>query len=482
MLTSLLPALIAFAAPLTPVAPAVAAQPVVDAAAVDAVVRRYREETALPGVAVVVIRGPTVVHAAGYGHTPDGEAVSEHTVMAAASVSKSFTALAVVQLAESGRIRLDDPVRDHLPEFAPADPRAADITVRRLLDQTSGLSDTTFRSFSGPRVDTLTEAVAAMRDARLAAAPGTAWAYHNPNFQVAARLVEVVAGVPFADYLRQHVFAPLGMRDSRTVDTERDLPPSARGHLKVLGAAVPLPEPPAFGNGSGGVLTSAHDLAAWLIAQHNGGRGPDGTSIATPESITAMHTPSAVSDSYGLGWFIGTTPSGAPLVDHGGDLFTSTAYQALLPGSGYGIAVLANTGLQYGDAQAIGERLIALIEGRPPLPVDDPYVVTDVVLLVLTAAVVALTARGVVRSRRWAARRSRNLWTVARLLPWVLPLVLLVTIHRVVGYLYRGRDVAWLQVLYLYPTFMLLLGVTTLGCAAVLVTRAFALRRPLAPR
>ncbi|MEV1118473.1 serine hydrolase domain-containing protein [Actinosynnema sp. NPDC049800] len=468
MFTSILPALLISATSLT-------APPTVDGAAIDAVVRQYREQTALPGVAVAVTRGATVVHTAGYGHTPDGDAVTEHTTMAAASVSKSFTALAVMRLVESGRIRLDDPVRAHLPEFTMADPRAADITVRHLLDQTSGLSDTTHRSFSGPPVHTLAEAVAAMRDSTLAAAPGARWEYHNPNFQVAARLVEVVGGVPFADHLRRHVFDPLGMADSRTADTARDLPPSAEGHVKVLGLPVALPEPPAFGNGSGGVLTSAHDLAAWLIAQNNGGRGPDGTSIATPESITETHTPTAASQSYGLGWFVGVTASGAPLVDHGGDLFTSTAYQALLPGSGYGIAVLANTGMLHGDAQAIGARLVALVEGRQPAPVDDPSVAVDAVLLALALASAALTGRGVARSRRWAARRRSTGWAVARLVPLALPLLLTATVHRVVGYLYRGRDVAWLQVPYLYPTFMVALAVTALGCVALLAARVVAL-------
>ncbi|XVS61135.1 serine hydrolase domain-containing protein [Actinosynnema sp. CA-299493] len=349
--------------------------------------------------------------------------------------------------------------------------------MRHLLDQTSGLSDTTNRSFSEPPAHTLAEAVAAMRDSALTAAPGTRWEYHNPNFQVAARLVEVVGGLPFADHLRREVFEPLGMADSRTADTARDLPPSAEGHVKVLGLPVALPEPPAFGNGSGGVLTSAHDLAAWLIAQNNGGRGPDGTSIATPRTITATHTPSAVSESYGLGWFVDVTASGAPLVDHGGDLFTSTAYQALLPASGYGIAVLANTGMRHGDAQAIGARLVALVEGRQPPPVDDPYPVADAVLLVLALVVAGLAVRGAVGSRRWAARRRSTAWTVARLLPPVLPLLLVVTVHRVVGYLYRGRDVAWLQVPYLYPTSMVLLSVAALGCAAVLAARLVALAR-----
>ncbi|MFG3707124.1 serine hydrolase domain-containing protein [Micromonospora sp. NPDC047670] len=467
---------VALAAAPTP-APPVDPPAGIDAGAVDALVREYREETGLPGVAVAVTRGTAVVHAAGYGHTPAGDPVTAHTPMAVASVSKSFTALAVLQLVEAGRIRLDGPVHRHLPEFTMADPRAATITVRQLLDQTSGMSDTTFPAFSRRQPGSLREAVAGMRTARLAADPGTRWEYHNPNFQVAARLVEVVSGLPFDEYLRTRVFAPLGMADSRTLDVARELPPSARGHLMILGAAVAVPEPPAFGNGSGGVLSSAHDMAAWLIAQGNQGRGPDGTAIVSPAGLATLHRPSAVSGSYALGWFVERTASGAPMVAHGGDLFTSTAYQALLPTSGHGIAVMANTGLAYGHASALAERLVAMVEGAPAPSAGTPLVAVDAALLVLAVAAAVLAGRGVRRSRRWAAGRTVRPWTLVRLLPLLAPPLLLASVHRVVGWLYRGRDVAWVQVAYIYPTFMVLLVTATLGCAAVLVARLVRLGR-----
>ncbi|MFG3698101.1 serine hydrolase domain-containing protein [Micromonospora sp. NPDC047620] len=466
-------ALAASPAPAAPAAPPVG----IDAAAVDAAVRQYRDATGLPGVAVAVTRGTEVVHAAGYGHTPAGDPITAHTPMAVASVSKSFTALAVMQLVEAGRVELDGPVHRHLPEFTMADPRAARITVRQLLDQTSGMSDTTFPAFSRPQPGSLREAVAGMRTARLAAAPGTRWEYHNPNFQVAARLVEVVSGLPFDEYLRKRVFAPLGMTDSRTLDVAADLPSSARGHLVILGEPVALPEPPAFGNGSGGVLSSARDMAAWLIAQGNQGRGPDGAAVVSPAGLATLHRPSAVSSSYALGWFVETTGSGAPMIAHSGDLFTSTSYQALLPASGHGVAVMANTGLAYGHASALAERLVALIEGTPAPSAGTPLVVVDAVLLVLAVASAALAGRGVLRSRRWATGRAVRPWTLVRLLPLVAPLVLLASIHRVVGWLYRGRDVAWIQVAYIYPTFMVLLATATLGCVAVLVARLVRLGR-----
>ncbi|MFE3455082.1 serine hydrolase domain-containing protein [Nonomuraea sp. NPDC059194] len=427
-------------------------------AQVDAYVADYQEKTGLPGVAVAITKGTRVIHARGYGTTASGAPVTADTPMAVASVSKSFTSLAVMQLVEKGVVELDRPVRGYLPEFAMADPRAAAITVRQLLHQTSGMDDTTFHEKSLPQPDSLKGAVARLRDAKLAAAPGTAFSYHNTNYQVAARLVEVVSGEPFAAYLKRHVFGPLGMRHSTTIDTERDLPDSARGHLVFLGHAFAMPEPAGFGNGSGGVLSSASDMARWLIAQNGG--------ILSPASVKELRTPSKQNDSYALGWSLGTTKRGTPVIGHGGDLFTSTAEQLLIPGSGYGIAVTANTGMAFDDSSTLLDGLVAMIEGGTPEDPSSPYLATDVVFALLTLATVGLAVRGVVRSRRWAARRTG--WGRLWVLPSLAPLALCAAVVPIFRVLARGSDIMWIQVAYLYPSFMLWL--VTAAAAGVIVT------------
>ncbi|MBB2912578.1 CubicO group peptidase (beta-lactamase class C family) [Streptosporangium becharense] len=486
-------------------------------AAVDAFVTEYREATGLPGAAVAITRGTEVVHVAGYGETASGDPVTADTRMAVASVSKSFTSLAVMQLVAEGRIELDGPVRGHLPEFRMADPRAAEITVRQLLNQTSGMADSAFPEKSLPQPDSLEGAVKRLENARLAAAPGTVFSYHNTNYQVAARLVEVVSGESFADYLDAHVFAPLGMRDSGTIDTERDLPASARGHLRILGGAVAVPEPPGFGNGSGGVISSANDMARWLIAQNDAARGDsargdsargdttqndatrndttqndatrndaarddtarnhptrsdvtrDGDGVIPAGSVTEMRTPSAQNRRYALGWVLGETERGTPVVRHGGDLFTSTAEQLLMPGSGYGVAVMANTGMAFADSGALMDGLVAMIEGERPEVPSSPHLLIDVAFALATLTTAGLTARGVARSGRWAARRrGRRRWSLLRLLPYLLPLALCVEIAPIFRFLARGRDIMWIQVVYLYPTFMIWL-VTAAAAGTVLV-------------
>ncbi|MGP4103983.1 serine hydrolase domain-containing protein [Nonomuraea sp. KM90] len=113
----------------------------VDTVAIDRCVPAYLNRNGIPGAAVAVVSRDGVVHVAGYGRDSDGADVTEDTAFPVASVSKSFTAVAVLRLVEQGTVRLDDPVVTYLPEFAMADPRARQITVRNLLDQTSGLDD-----------------------------------------------------------------------------------------------------------------------------------------------------------------------------------------------------------------------------------------------------------------------------------------------------------------------------------------------------
>ncbi|PBO26122.1 hypothetical protein CLM85_00790 [Streptomyces albidoflavus] len=236
--------------------------------------------TGVPGATVTVTRGDRVVLAAGYGHTAAGEPMTARTPVPVASLSKAMTALAVTTLAEEGRVDLDAPVRDQLPEFAPDDARAARITPRQLLDQTSGMADSTHPDLALPQPSTLKAAVAALHGTRLATDPGTAWHYHNTNYAVAARLVETATGTPYAEHLRRSLFAPLGMTGTGTVDTTADMPDGARGYVRAYGRTIERAHPRLFTAGGFGVVSTAGDLGKWLIAQHTEGTSATGRRAA----------------------------------------------------------------------------------------------------------------------------------------------------------------------------------------------------------
>ncbi|MBE3008416.1 beta-lactamase family protein [Microbispora sp. NEAU-D428] len=386
---------------------------------VDRYVRDYIRRTDLPGALVTVVKGDRVVYAAGHGHTAGGEAITADTPMPLASLSKSFTALAVLRLADEGRIDLDVPVRRYLPEFTMADPRAEKITVRQLLQQTSGMSDRTFPELTLPAPDDLKGAVAMLGTAPLAAAPGTRMIYHNPNYAVAARLAEVVSGTPFADLMAATVFTPLGMTSTRTVDTTEELPGAGAGYIRAYGRVIERAHPKWFVNGSYGVVSTAHDLAEWLITQN-------GHGDALPRGLVkATQTPSGVGGStYGMGWSAERTAGGAPMLRHTGWLLTHNSAQTLLPAGGYGIAVVTNTGMISGDdALIISDGLVDMIEGRPAAGAMPFTTKADPWLGGMSLLTLGLGVAGVLRSRRWARRRAhRPAWRViARLVPYALP-------------------------------------------------------------
>jgi CubicO group peptidase (beta-lactamase class C family) len=419
---------------------------------VDGYVRAYLDHTGLPGAAVAVTHGTDVVRVAGYGHDATGAPLTASTRLPIASLSKSMTAFAVLQLAEAGRIGLDEPVTRYLPDFRLADPRGGRITVRMLLDQTSGMADSAFPDLKLPQPHTLAEAVTRLRDAPLASEPGIEFHYHNPNYEVAARIVEVVAGQPFAEHLRTKLFAPLGMTASSTVDAP---PAGTEGYVRAFGIAVPVSEPDWFTGGSHGVLSTAEDLARWLVAQQNGG------GVVSPASAALAHTPAPGRD-YALGWRVRDGR-----VSHTGELFTHTAAQVLLPG-GYGIAVVANTGMALdNEAELLAQGLASLLAGGAPEPALPAGVIADRVLAALALVAVGLAIVGVRR-----ARRKPRWW---RIVPPLLPLVPLVFLPQLLGWVFAGRRGTYAQVLYVWPGLVVALGVATLAGVVVAAARVRAL-------
>ncbi len=408
-------------------------RPGLTAESVDRYVRDYIRRTDLPGAVVTVVKGDRVVYAAGHGDTAGGEAITADTPMPLASLSKSFTALAVLRLADEGRIDLDAPVRRYLPEFTMADARAEKITVRQLLQQTSGMSDRTFPELTLPAPDDLKSAVAMLRTAPLAAAPGTRMIYHNLNYAVAARLAEVVSGTPFADFMAATLFTPLGMTSTRTVDTTEELPGAGAGYVRAYGQVIERAHPKWFVNGSYGVVSTADDLAKWLITQNGHG------DALSRDLVETTQTPSGVGGStYGMGWSAERTAGGAPMLRHTGWLLTHNSAQTLLPGDEWGIAVVTNTGMISGDdALIISDGLVDLIEGRPDAGAVPFTTEADPWLGGLSLLNLALGVAGVLRSRRWAGRRAhRRVWRViARLVPYALPVAFYLGLAELAGVL-----------------------------------------------
>jgi CubicO group peptidase (beta-lactamase class C family) len=406
-----------------------AAPPPLDTARVDQYAREYVRRQGLAGVGVAVVRDGRVLYAQGYGHDSRGGPVTAHTPMAIASLSKSFTAMAVMRLVEEGAIALDDPVTDHLPEFDPRDPRAARITVRQLLDQTSGMASHGLLSPERRSKQTPREAVAILAGMDLAADPGTRHHYFNGNYWMLARLVEVVSGQTFGGYLDDAVLTPLGMADSGSaVDGERavaEFEGLEDGHVPLYGMSVPLHEPPDFFVGSGGVVASAADMGRWLAPFTSGGHTAQGEPFVSAESIDTLLTPSDPQERYAMGW---RPVPGQDRMAHGGTLFGYSAYQTVAEDRSLGVVVLNNSVTPLETAQPLAVALLDLAQGGAPEQPVPKHRIIDAVLGVLALVTVALGVRRVLRARAWALRMcGRPRWrVVARSVPRLLPLALIV--------------------------------------------------------
>jgi CubicO group peptidase (beta-lactamase class C family) len=472
--------LLALTATTVTAAPASAAQEdSIDMDAVDQFVIDRLAQAGIPGAAISITRGTEVLHVRGFGQDSGRTPVTEHTRFRIASLSKAFTSLAVMQLVDAGKLSLDDPVYAHLPEFRIADPRGADITIRQLLNQTSGLADRNVPDLSRPQPTNLARATISLHSARLVADPGTEFNYHNPNYQVAGRLVEVVSGETFNDYLRDHIFRPAGMDES--LNTSSDNTPVsglADGNVLAYGQPVAMQAPGDFADGAGGVVSTAADMAQWLILQANGGVAANGTRLVSENSMAEMHT-SHGDSSYGLGWGTHRPKGGPTRLEHTGNLLTFSAATAILPGSRIGLTLMfnASSGILV-EQTAIFHGALDIIEGGHPDPGTprSSGKLFDSILAVLTVAAILLAVRGVASSGRWAARLSGSpVIATARLAPLIGILLVVSGVPELAGWLLDGRDFTWVTILYGSPALAVFAVATVLAATVTLCARTWQL-------
>jgi CubicO group peptidase (beta-lactamase class C family) len=257
-----------------------------------------------PGAAVMVTRADTILLARGFGlaDVDGGVAVTTATAFRLASVTKQFTAAAVLALIEAGKLRLDDRISDVLPDM-PA--YARDVRVRHLLAHTSGLPDyeVLLGTGEGPQLSDRDVLTLLGRGTSLHFPPGTAWRYSNSGYALLALLVERASGEPFAGYLRRRIFDRAGMATAvahqEGIDT---IASRAYGHSGRVGAWRRTDQSRTSAVlGDGGVYASAEDLARWSAALDRGAvlEGASVRMATTPAPLA-----SGAATSYGFGWFL----------------------------------------------------------------------------------------------------------------------------------------------------------------------------------
>lgn len=321
-------------------------------ARVEEYLEMQRLDLGLPGMAVGIVQGDEVLLLRGFGEADIGGApVRPETPFLLASVSKSMTALATVQLVEDGRVDLDAPVTTYLPELAPGGDA---VTVRDLMHHRSGVSNFTgLESFVEPIASSLDANVARLGPDLEAGAP---YEYSNANYDTMALIVERVSGLAYADYMDQNVFGPLGM-DETFIDPALAADAGLAGghyHSLLLGYRGFTPPMPSAMAGSYTTFSSAEDLTHLMIAHLNEGVYL-GNRVATSDSIETLHQPRVYGpDTFPVGYAGGWNvfPPNLPGADEQWASYTvlqhdgsSEGYRSIINmtlGADVGIVLLAN--------------------------------------------------------------------------------------------------------------------------------------------
>lgn len=334
----------------------------------------------LVGVAVAVIRPglPPVMACQGIMDTSSGQAVTADTVFRIASVTKTMTAIGLLQLHEAGRFGLDDPVNQHLKGFQlQPPPGGPPVTFRHLLTHTAGIGELpqiadalrpAARGLAPPGAPATDLAALYHGVLRPEVAAGTKWAYANHGFAVAGQLVQDLSGVPLPEYMRERLFDRLGMASSDYVRSDRVAGTVAVGHRWRGGRLRPVADYDRSLLGAGAVRSTLVDMASYGQALLHGGVGEHGRILA-PGTLQLMWSPQYSPDpripGMGLGFFLDRLGE-YRVVGHDGNLPGFAAGLLLAPHEGLGVVVLTNT------ATLFGVHLLARSVLRALLGVPDP--------------------------------------------------------------------------------------------------------------
>ena len=324
---------------------------------------------AVPGLSIALVDDQRIVWAQGFGFADVERKLPANadTVYRVGSISKLLTDTAAMQLAEQGRINIDQPLQHYLPGFTPKTHQPqAPITVRQLMTHHSGLPRDQLKGLQNPAPQPLYELEKDLSEEYLAYGPGQVFHYSNAGISLVGRVVETQSATPFAQYMRQSVLMPMGMSHSSF-----DTGPSASAQMSLgyrkRGAVpeVPLRDVPA-----GGLNSSVNDLSRFMsMVFAEGASG--GQQILKPQTVAEMLRPQNTAvplDSnfhVGLGWMLSTRgkstlQNAGPVAHHGGaiGMFRSALY--VLPQHKLGVVVLGNSNTAGGVVNRVATETLKL--------------------------------------------------------------------------------------------------------------------------
>ncbi|MEH7236701.1 serine hydrolase domain-containing protein [Bacillus sp. JJ1562] len=395
-------------------------------------IENYIEKQRIPGTAISIIENDKVIYSETIGHTGGNvKEVTQDTPFSLGSISKSFTALAVLKLAEEGLIGLDDPINNYLPSFTLKDKEASTkITITQLLTQTSGISTYDGMAISdlgSDERDAIQTNIHLLSDTKLTETPGTLHQYSNANFSILAALIEEVTGQSYADFMDEQIFNPLGMNHA-AADFERAYDRGYQsGYQSWFGFPVKSKVPYDNGGAPYGYITaSSNDMVHYLKAliQRNEEK------LVNEELLNLSFSPHVQTGEtryYGFGWRITNPGSDKEMIWHSGSTPDSRTDIFFYPETKWGAVILTNKEHILEEAALIHFRngIISIMNGEEPTKVDaykpTVQVVISLLVLLLFGAIVLL----LVKIKSSKERRYRRMNTVVGIILILLTIILI---------------------------------------------------------
>src|SRR5215469_13666760 len=308
---------------------------------VDHIAAGVMQQRGVPSASVAVVKGGKLVYSHAYGnaHINPDKAAAPEMRYSVGSISKQFTAAAILILQEQGKLSLDDAVGKYVPGLT----RGDEVTIRQILSHTSGYQDywpEDYLMTPMMKPTTAQSIIDTWAKKPLDFEPGTQWQYSNTNFVIAGMIVEKVSGKKLMDFLAEHIFHPLGMKSVWDTDQEKLTQTDATAYIRA--ALGPLRLAPKEGRNwmfaAGELAMTAHDLALWdesLIAR----------SILKPESYKEMFTEVKLKDGKGSHYGLGVDVlqhDGKLEIEHSGEVTGFVSDNIVLPDDGVAVAVVTN--------------------------------------------------------------------------------------------------------------------------------------------
>ncbi|MZQ81070.1 serine hydrolase [Paenibacillus sp. 5J-6] len=426
---------------------------------IDNYVKKTMKVNHISGASLSIAYGEDVFYTQGYGEYADGRKITNKTIFPIASLSKSITALAVLQLADKGLIDLDAPYVSYFSNISPTDERVNHITIRNLLNQTSGLNDKVNPDMTkSVQFRTLQEINDSMNTVKLAADPGSTYYYHNPNYQFLALLVEQISGQRFSEYLHDHIFTPVGMKDTYDISTTQQIIENnaiPQGHYLLLGKPIRKAEPLWFIDGPAGIISTAEDMAKWMLAQYKG-------NLLAPELMEQYHT-AGQRGPYGMGWLVEEEGYAGWTISHSGIFWTYKAEETIYLDQQLGITMMFNSGINtFVDYSAFVDGIAGIMNGeKAGITIFNTRNMEAFIILLVIATIL----RGVYMHFRIS--RSRKGITTRKLIlssfGTLFPILILLFLSPLTTFIGGGRVVPWFGLWTTMPSLLIWLAVLTLA-------------------